>query len=491
MHLLEQLCFLAIVCVGCEALQRFSGSASSTKTRLSASFLGNMFGGNAKASSPVPAFVDKAPSWSELDVLLRSLEPVEERREYEDKKVHGRGGSNHKANLRLFDAPDGFDPTVTLYRDQAAWCPYCEKVWLQLEEKRIPYKIVKNPLSCYGDKSPEFFRVSPSGQLPVAEINGRLVSESNTIMSVLEEEFPSHKPLLPPAGSKEREKVPGLLRLERRVFGSWFSWLTSRAGGGGAAAEMHGLFLEVDAALQASGGPYFLGSDISFVDVMFTPFLERMAASLPYFKGFQCRCATYPHLLKWYEAMDTRPAYVGIKSDYYSHVHDLPPQIGGCHFNPESAPFREEIDGGAWDVAKDASECLEPMLPADPDVARRDAARQLLDNAANVVKFACRGAGAEGRPKVRAELADPRAVSNLDLVPAVDCALRHVVSGLLAAQQQQRDEGDKASELPARSEVEACLIYLRNRVGVPRDMTVHGARQLRAHINHFVSSNLQ
>lgn len=22
-----------------------------------------------------------------------------------------------------------------------AWCPYCQKVWLQLEEKRIPYKI--------------------------------------------------------------------------------------------------------------------------------------------------------------------------------------------------------------------------------------------------------------------------------------------------------------------------------------------------------------
>lgn len=28
-------------------------------------------------------------------------------------------------------------------RDHAAWCPYCQKVWLQLEEKRIPYTLEK------------------------------------------------------------------------------------------------------------------------------------------------------------------------------------------------------------------------------------------------------------------------------------------------------------------------------------------------------------
>jgi glutathione S-transferase len=37
-------------------------------------------------------------------------------------------------------------------------------------------------------------------------------------------------------------------------------------------------------ALRSSGGPYFLGEQFSMVDIMFTPFLERMAASLPYYK---------------------------------------------------------------------------------------------------------------------------------------------------------------------------------------------------------------
>jgi len=41
-------------------------------------------------------------------------------------------------------------------RDSAAWCPYCEKVWLQLEEKRIPYEITKINMRCYGSKPKEY-----------------------------------------------------------------------------------------------------------------------------------------------------------------------------------------------------------------------------------------------------------------------------------------------------------------------------------------------
>lgn len=37
----------------------------------------------------------------------------------------GRGPASSKALLRLFDAPEGTEPRVVLYRDHAAWCPYC------------------------------------------------------------------------------------------------------------------------------------------------------------------------------------------------------------------------------------------------------------------------------------------------------------------------------------------------------------------------------
>lgn len=43
--------------------------------------------------------------------------------------------------------------------------------------------------------------------------------------------------------------------------------------------------------------------------------------------------------------MDTREVYRGAKSDYYTHCHDLPPQIGGCRVESKGVPFKDEIDG--------------------------------------------------------------------------------------------------------------------------------------------------
>lgn len=45
----------------------------------------------------------------------------------------------------------------------------------------------------------------------------------------------------------------------------------------------------VDREMQAAGGPFFLGKELSMVDVVFTPFLERIAASIYYYKGFVVR----------------------------------------------------------------------------------------------------------------------------------------------------------------------------------------------------------
>jgi len=55
------------------------------------------------------------------------------------------------AKVRYF-GKDRSKPRVKIYRDQAAWCPYCQKVWLLLEEKQVDYEVEKVPMRSYGDK---------------------------------------------------------------------------------------------------------------------------------------------------------------------------------------------------------------------------------------------------------------------------------------------------------------------------------------------------
>ncbi len=243
-------------------------------------------------------------SWEEIRTALRAKQTPEERKFRENlTKGYGKASPLHK--LRLFDeSNDENDVRVIFYRDSASWCPYCQKVWMALEEKRIPYRVEKINMRCYGDKPASFLRMQPSGNIPVAIIDGVMYNQSNDIMYALEEKFPNHKPLVP-KDPQQRMKAQELLRLERTLFSAWMGWLTSRDGPNGRLRDNFTSVLnQVEAELTMTNGGFFLGQNVSLVDFMFMPFLERMCASMLYFKGFQIRVAPgestkYKALNRW------------------------------------------------------------------------------------------------------------------------------------------------------------------------------------------------
>merc|ERR1711879_814927 len=101
--------------------------------------------------------------------------------------------------------------------------------------------------------------------------------------------------------------------------------------------------------------------------------------------------------------------------------------------------------------------------------------------------FAARGAGSPGQPQFQAPLADPYAKPAKELLPAVDVALRHVASALLTGVAQAGDAAKAdfvaIGERGDAHRLKKCLAYLRDRVGVPRDMSQAAALQLRATLN--------
>jgi glutathione S-transferase len=374
-------------------------------------------------------------SWTELEALAPA----------EPDRTHG--STNPQARLRLFGRPES-EVRVTLYRDHHAWCPYCQKVWLWLEEKRIPYRIRKVTMFCYGEKEAWFKQRVSSGMLPALELDGRLITESDVILGELEAAFgPLGQGLSDP-------DVFSLRQLERRLFRAWCQWLCYSEGHGPhtAPAEQHFIRMAqlVEQALEATPGPFFL-SEFGSADVIFIPYLERMNASLSYYKGYGLR-AEHPAIDRWFAALEQRSTYLGTQSDVHTHAHDLPPQMGCClaSGSADQRAAAEAIDHGPWPSPNPA--VIETRQPEPAGVALEALARVVKHRA---VLLAVNPEGAQGGPGAADRL---------------DTALRCSLTALL------QNGAPPCSPPPGTA---SGLRYLRDRISVPRDMSLHAARHLR------------
>lgn len=453
---------------------------------------------------------DTAPTREALAAEIASTATAKRLRSEEAQWAEGAGPPHTNCKLRLFGQSED-KVRVTLYRDTAAWCPYCQKVWMMLEEKQIPYKIEKINMRSYGDKPAWFLQKVPSGLLPVVEIDGEMVTESIVIMQILEANFEGPR-LCPAPGTPEFDEANALLKLERQLFGDWCNLIFRPSGGmgglfgGGAKASFEKTLDKVEAALAVHpDSPWLLGGDApSLVDMQYISHVERMLASCLYWKGMQLRkMERFPLLENWLDAFEQRPSYQATKSDYYTHVKDIPPQYGPGYADDgaqvEAATRAIGGLGSSWRLPLDLQSpgALEPLSPhMDPgeEVARHEAAYKLLSNLDAIVRFCCRAVGRPGAKRFGAQLADPYAEPDMAWEAEVDVMLRHVISALVsgsalegdAAAALTKDMGAEASN--DRAKLASCLAYLRDRVGVPRDMSFPAAMQLRAHLNWAIDA---
>jgi len=448
-----------------------------------------------------PEISDFAPAWDDLRAKLESMQTSDEKA-FRKNLEEGHGPPTAMANLRVFDKDESAAKEVTLYRDSASWCPYCQKVWMTLEEKQIPYTVKRVNMNCYGDKPNEFLDIQPNGCIPVAVMDGQVLGSSDAIINRLLR-TPGASPAIDNAIDPfDDPRSSTLLRLDQELSSAWLSCIR----GGGSVGMFAATLQKVEGALSADqSGPYFLGERFSLIDIMYTPYFEREVASLAYFKGFNMRDrAKFPAINAWLDAMDTRPSIRASKSDYYTHAHDLPPQLGGCNSEESGAQARADVDGGAWKFP--LRDVTEPdwgwISPAE---ARREAAERMIHNPAAIARFAARGAASPGFPPVWAELADPNAAPAEEWVPSVDVFLRHATALLIAGDPVAADSGDDTS--PERAEawssakktaesvpgssrdgLAKCLEYLQRRIGVPRDMSLPAARRLRAELGKLIEA---
>ena len=353
------------------------------------------------------------------------------------------GPATSQAILRLFGHEE-FDVRVTFYRDNHGWCPYCQKVWLWIEERRVPYKVKKVTMSCYGDKEAWYKKICPSGMLPLVEIDERIITESDVILQSLEREFG------PVASKMDDPNVKALRKLERQIFYAWRGWLCfpSRNIRDENERKMNfiGAAQTVDKELGSTFGPWFL-KDFSTTDIVFVPFLERMNATLFYYKGFLLRDPeNFPHISNWFDSLETRESYRGSQSDFHTHCHGLPPQMGGCY---ESGDDNQQKCKSLVDSCTDFS--LPECRIKEPDDSKQIALERVLRHWDAILK--------------------------VNPFPEMDEALRAALTYLMTG---------KIEQIPPGTEVG--LRYIKDRICVPRDMPIWSARRFREALETVAAS---
>lgn len=404
------------------------------------------------------------------------------------------------------------------YKDAASWCPYCASVWMTLEEKCMPYTLKRINLLSYGEKPEWIYDISGTGLLPLLEVNGRMIRESVEICKSIDkwqgfDEGVMVKPrrLWPDEGDALHAEAEALLGLERDLFRDWFVYLFEKP-------ESHGhdefwtVLRQVESALaKYAESPWFLpGTEPSLVDIIFAPKVERVIASCLYWKGLTLRQhPDLPALSRWLDALDHRPSYAAFKADFFTLINSLEPLFGRAYSvnTPEVAELQQKLDGfhpTAWRLPVSEEEKVREYLPEATQptelYARQSAAVRLIINHKRLPRYMLRALGVPG-PEFRSPLADPFNQIDEWALPEVETAYRYLilallrgrdyVDPLLAADKSAAESAYGSSEEEralARARMVACLEYLKYRIGVPRDMTLAEARQVRGTLTWLVEA---
>lgn len=362
----------------------------------------------------------------------------------------------------------GQEVPVLLFKDTNSWCPYCERVIFALEEKEIPYQVEFIDLR---SKPQWYLDIVPTGLVPAAKIKGELVYESKDILLALEEQF---SPSLLPADANLNQAAteaiadcesPGLIQIGYR-----FIWGSRDINASDTSKEeLLSLQTEFEAKLEGIEqflakypGDYFMG-EFSLVDIMYAPHLHRIAANVPVYRGYPIRGnERFPNLNRWFEAIDSRPAYARIKSDVTTNnlvlrrIFGLKPAIDKLHLDTEN-------------------------LSTNPD--EMEAAAKLSDNHQAIIGDIWKNSGLEV------------ILSSNDrdfATSAIDLHLRFLTEYLIVGNKKPLVGGRVGGKGGTDAKVAAigaiALAYLRNRASAPRDMSAGAAIAFRSAIDTIMRS---
>jgi glutathione S-transferase len=179
---------------------------------------------------------------------------------------------------------------ITLY--SADSCPYCVRTRLVLNGKRIRYELVQIDTA---DKPAWLRELNPRNRVPVLDVDGTVMWESEALNEYLDETF--RDPPMMPGTASGRAAVRALMRRFDDFSGAYYAARRGEPDGSGRLhAELR--WLEQQLADRA----FLAGDDHSLADPGWWPWIARL-------DRVDVDLSRHPAVLAWSERLSARPEY--------------------------------------------------------------------------------------------------------------------------------------------------------------------------------------
>lgn len=202
----------------------------------------------------------------------------------------------------------------------AALCPFAHRSRLALMEKGISFKLIEIDLQ---NKPANFKEISPYGKVPVLKHGNQRVWESAIINEYLDEVFPN-PPLLPQDPFLRAQARIWINFADTRLFAAtakllYMSQNPQQQAEAKQELTEHLRFMEQEGLQKLSEkGPYWLGSEISLVDLTYYPVFEQWAV-LEHFRGYPLP-TELDRLSEWRSAVANRESVRAIAQSPESYL---------------------------------------------------------------------------------------------------------------------------------------------------------------------------
>jgi len=171
-------------------------------------------------------------------------------------------------------------------------CPFAQKVWVCLEEKKVDYDLVEVGLYGSGGKPDWFMKLNPKGLVPVLKHGNKGVTESNDICRYIDGNF-GDKGCLSPEGTDAWMKL---------MDGEVLPAGKKMVNGGSNSEAFHQAIAKFEGKIK---GPYLLGDSFTLADVTAAPMMWRIMTE----KRLGVTTDKYPKTSAWMERVKERPSF--------------------------------------------------------------------------------------------------------------------------------------------------------------------------------------